>query len=53
MITYNNDEQSEIWDAKRFIRKYVNVNHLVSHICQSSDLSFFKYVLRSNGLRIR
>ena len=40
MITYNNDVLSEIWDAKRLIREYVNVTHLVSHICHGSDLSF-------------
>lgn len=40
MITYNNDVLSEIWDAKRLIREYVNVAHLVSHISQGSDLSF-------------
>ncbi len=40
MITYNNDVLSEIWDAKRLIREYVNVAHLVSHICQGNDLSF-------------
>ena len=31
MITYNNDVLSEIWDAKRLIREYVNVAHLVSN----------------------
>ena len=40
MIKYNNEEQSEIQDANRLIREYVNVAHLVSHISQGSDLSF-------------
>lgn len=40
MIKYNNEEQSEIWDAKRLIREYVNVAHIVSPLCQISDLSF-------------
>ena len=31
MITYNNDVLSEIWDAKRLIREYVNVAHLFSN----------------------
>ena len=40
MITYNNDVLSEIWDAKRLIREYVNVAHIVSHFHENSDLSF-------------
>ena len=40
MITYNNDVLSEIWDAKRLIREYVNVAHIVSHFYENSDLSF-------------
>ena len=40
MITYNNDVLSEIWDAKRLIREYVNVAHLISHFYENSDLSF-------------
>ena len=31
MIKYKNEELSEIWDAKRLIREYVNVAHLVSN----------------------
>ena len=40
MITYNNDVLSEIWDAKRLIREYVNVDHLVFRFYENSDLSF-------------
>ena len=40
MITYNNDVLSEIWDAKRLIREYVNVAHLISRFYENSDLSF-------------
>ena len=40
MITYNNDVLSEIWDAKRLIREYVNVAHLVFRFYENSDLSF-------------
>lgn len=40
MITYNNDVLSGIWDAKRLIREYVNVAHLISHFYENSDLSF-------------
>ena len=31
MIKYKNEELSEIWDAKRLIREYVNVAHLFSN----------------------
>ena len=44
MITYKNDVLSEIWDAKRLIREYVNVAHIVSPLCQISDLSFSNQV---------
>ena len=40
MITYKNDLISEIWDAKRLIREYVNVDHLVFRFYENSDLSF-------------
>ena len=40
MITYKNDVLSEIWDAKRLIREYVNVDHLVFRFYENSDLSF-------------
>ena len=40
MITCNNDVLSEIWDAKRLIREYVNVDHLVFRFYENSDLSF-------------
>lgn len=40
MITYNNDVLSEIWDARRLIREYVNVDHRISHFYENSDLSF-------------
>ena len=40
MITYNNDVLSEIWDAKRLIREYVNVAHFVFRFYENSDLSF-------------
>ena len=49
MITYNNDVLSEIWDAKRLIREYVNVAHLVSHISQGSDLSFSNMYCSQTG----
>ena len=35
MITYKNDVLSEIWDAKRLIREYVNVAHLISHFMRT------------------
>ena len=44
MIKYKNEELSEIWDAKRLIREYVNVAHIVSPLCQVSDLSFSNQV---------
>ena len=44
MIKYKNEELSEIWDAKRLIREYVNVAHIVSPLCQVSDLSYSNQV---------
>ena len=40
MITYNNDVQSEVWDAKRLIREYMKIAFVLSPACDCSDLPF-------------
>ena len=46
MITYKNDVLSEIWDAKRLIREYVNVAHLISHFMRTV-ICLFQISLKS------
>ena len=56
MITYNNDVLSEIWDAKRLIREYVNVAHLVSNqqitVVKQVNLSPYRMINIKNVRRI-
>ena len=40
MIKYNNEELSEIWDAKRLISEYVKIAFVVSTLSDGSDLPF-------------